>query len=280
MEILTRKSNLVRIKRETEETEIAQDNVCFYKKTEAYRVVSTPNYVEILSDKKVYLGLFRKLKNVHVIAPSKSENINPKNQENTRSIYLVGDKWVEHLEDQLIENEIETQTNINDSCMYKGALILLLNDKMVLYSRTLKKIQEIPLELKYAERMSIIQHKEKTLMGILSISERRAIVVCDKQIVKDIKISKRTKEIKIVEENDSAYIILADGNKIRIVGVFDEKDTTVETDHIGSICQIEHADRTIYTASPEGIICTMALEEKESTAVYVDSEGILRMGVY
>lgn len=278
MEILTRKSNLVHIKRETEETAILQNNVSFYKKTEEYKVISTPNYMEILSDKKLYLSLYRKLKNVHVIAPSKSENAK-QNQENTLSVYLVGDKWIEHLEGEKIENEVETQININDSHMHNRTLIILQNDRMVLYSRKLKKIQEIPLQLKYAERMSIAVHKGKTVMGILSVTERRVLVICEKDIIKDIKISKQTKEMKIVEDGEHMYVILADGNRIRIVDIFGEGERTAETDHIKSILQIEYKDRIIYTASPEGIICTMGIEEKESTAVYVDSEGIVRMGV-
>ncbi|KAI5192300.1 hypothetical protein NEMIN01_1929 [Nematocida minor] len=279
MEILTRKSNLVKVNQEAQKAGLVRSNVSFYKKAQGYTAIGTPNYLEVITHKKVYLSLFRKLKDVHVTIPEESENSAGNQQESTEGAYLIGDKWVEYLDNAKIENEIEISSNINDSHMHNRTLILLLNDKLVLYSKYLKKIQEIGLKMKYAEKMSIATHKNKTVMAIVSSTEQCALIVYDKDVVKDMKVSKRTKEVKIVEDKGEVYVVMAESNKIRIVGAFTELDKTVETDHIKSICQIEYSNGVIYTASPEGVVCTMAIEDNEATAVYVDVEGIDKIGV-
>lgn len=271
MEVLTRKNNLIRIDTSTQEVSLVRSNISFFKKTEEYTALGTPNYLEISAGKKVLLSLFRKVKDVHVVLR--------KEKTETLGIYLIGEKWVEYLENTEIQNELELKYNINYSCIYEKTLFLLSNEKLSLYNKHLKKLHEIPLKIKYADSISILSYQEKSLVGLLSGTERKAVIIHGKDTVKEIRVSKHSKEIKIVEYMEEVYAIIAEGTKIKVVGIFNEIEKVVETDHINAISQIEYVNGIVYSVSCEGIICSFALKENEAIGIYVDAEGIERIGV-
>ncbi|OAG33668.1 hypothetical protein NEIG_02076 [Nematocida sp. ERTm5] len=273
MEILTRKNNLLRINSTNGDISVIRNNITMYRKSGKYSILTTPNYLEVLANKKIYLSLFREVNNVHVIP-----NTDVKGK-TSLNIYLIGDKYIEHLEDTVIQSDVDTKRTINDSCIYSNVLVVLHNSKIVIYNKYLKKLSDIPMQMKYCEKMSIIEYNGKGLMGILSSTERRALIIYDKDIMKDIKLTKKSKSIKVVTHSDKPFCILTEGNQIRIIDILGDNDRTVETEHINSIIQVEYRDGIIYTISTEGIVCSLGMEETLSTAVYVDAEGIESIGL-
>ncbi|EHY65560.1 hypothetical protein NERG_01167 [Nematocida ausubeli] len=273
MEVLTRKNNLLRINSTTGKVSVVRNNITMYKKTDEYTVLATPNYLEVLSGKKLYLSLFRKVNNVHILP-------NPGAQtKNSVRIYLIGDRYIEYLEDTQIQSEVETSRNINDTCIYNNIIIALQNSKITLYSKYLKKLDEIKVSMKYCEKISIVEHNGKGLVAVLSSTERRVLLIYGKEVAKDISVSKQAKNIKIVTWKDKPMCLISEGNAVRVVSAFDEEDRIVETEHISNITQIEYKDNTVYTISSEGIVCSFSMDETLATAIYVDAEGLESIGV-
>ncbi|KAH9385899.1 uncharacterized protein NEMAJ01_0795 [Nematocida major] len=268
MEVLTRKHDLLAVSVEKKEASLLRSNLSFYKKTGTFTAYGTQNYVEITTDKTVFLSLREKLRDIHVIL-EKEKSL----------VFLVGDRTVECFEGEISRGELELSSPILCVQVHRNALLILTKNILKVYNKNLKKIQDISLPLKFPESFSILEVGSESVLAVLSRSERTCVLLSGGKVVKTLSVASGSYCVCVFPGNNGPFCAITVKNAIRVVGVFSEFDSTAESDHIGRIESVRYSEGLLYTASREGVICTMKPGDSEACAIYVESQGISSVGL-
>ncbi|KAI5186045.1 hypothetical protein NEHOM01_1248 [Nematocida homosporus] len=261
MDILTGNRRLMHLVPEKEEVEVLRSDVSYYKRTPQYTATQIKEYLEIQVNGKIRrLHLFREIVDVHLLGDR---------------VVLVGRDWLELLDTNRLIKEKPFKNKIIDTKVFMGLLLVLYQNKLSIFDKTLKEIEKITLPIKYPDTLFV--NEEEKVFGILSGTAKSAYLFDSAgQLVQEVKTKASPRCATIFRQMDKVYVAVAYKNQIKIVDMQNEFSKDLATDHLQNITQLVYSSdqSMLVSVSREGILCQSRLEDGEGTAFYVDAEGI------